>query len=94
MVNSCGVNKLEATITLEFDDEETAAAVTDAISPDNFTVPAGLFVKTHREKRCVITEVKIEDKASTFVSTIDDLLFSLSVAEKTLRAAKESESAT
>ena len=90
MVDNCEANRLEATITLEFDNEKIAAAVADAISPDNFKIPAGLFIKTYREKCCVVTEVKVGDKISTFISTIDDLLFSVSVAEKALRAARES----
>ena len=83
------VSSLEATIKLEYDDEQTAAAVADAISPDNFNIPSGLYVKTRREGLCVVTEVKIEDKIPTFISTIDDLLFSVSVAEKTLKVAKD-----
>jgi hypothetical protein len=76
---------LEATITLEYGDAKTADAVANAVSPDNFETPVGLFIKTLRKDSVVLTEVKTEGKLSTFIATIDDLLFSVSTAEKTLR---------
>jgi hypothetical protein len=79
---------LEATITLEYGDERTAVAVADAVSPDNFKTPAGLQVKTSRENSKVITQIQCEGKLATFTATIDDLLFSASTAEKTLKAIK------
>jgi hypothetical protein len=77
---------LEATITLEYGDAKTADAIANAVSPDNFKTPTGLFIKTVREGSHVLTEVKAEGKLSTFIATIDDLLFCVSTAEKTLRA--------
>jgi hypothetical protein len=76
---------LEATITLEYGDAKTADAIANAVSPDNFKTPAGLFIKTIRKGNHVITEVKTEAKLATFIATIDDLLFCVSTAEKTLR---------
>jgi tRNA threonylcarbamoyladenosine modification (KEOPS) complex Pcc1 subunit len=76
---------LETAITLEYRDEKTAKAVFNAISPDNFKTPIGLKVKTTREKKKVITQIQCECKLATFIATIDDLLFSASTAEKTLR---------
>lgn len=75
---------MEAKITLEYPDEKTAEAVTNAISPDNFKTPIGLNVKTSRENNKVISHVRCESKITTFTATIDDLLFSASTAEKTL----------
>jgi hypothetical protein len=80
---------LEATITLEYGDAKTAASIANAVSPDNFKAPAGLFIKTFRNGNSVVTEIKAEEKIATFIATIDDLLFSVSTAEKTLRIAKE-----
>jgi hypothetical protein len=77
---------LEAKITLEYGDVEIADAVANAVSPDNFKTPIGLFIKTTRKGRYVLTEVESEKKLSTFIATIDDLLFCVSTAEKTLRA--------
>jgi tRNA threonylcarbamoyladenosine modification (KEOPS) complex Pcc1 subunit len=76
---------LDATITLEYTDEKTAKAVANAISPDNFKTPTGLKVKTVRENKKVVTTIHCEGKLATFTATIDDLLFSASVAEKTLK---------
>ena len=84
-VNNCGARKLDATITLEYADEKTAKAVAQAVSPDNFKTPIGLQVKTFSENNKVITTISCEGKLATFTATIDDLLFSASVAEKTLK---------
>ena len=75
---------MEATITLEYGDTEIADAVANAVSPDNFKTPPGLSIKTASKGSRVLTEVKAEGKLSTFIATIDDLLFCVSTAEKTL----------
>jgi hypothetical protein len=75
---------LEATITLEYADQKTAEAVAKAVSPDNFKTPVGLQVKTSQTNNKVVTEIRCEGKLATFTATIDDLLFSVSTAEKTL----------
>jgi hypothetical protein len=84
--NSCGAKSLLATITLEYSNERTAEAVADAVSPDNFKTPVGVQVKTTRIGCLVVSEVNCEGKLATFIATIDDLLFSSSTAEKTLKA--------
>jgi tRNA threonylcarbamoyladenosine modification (KEOPS) complex Pcc1 subunit len=76
---------LEATIKLEYSNPKTADAIADAVSPDNFKTPTGLTIKTERKNSQVVTEMKAEGKLSTFIATIDDLLFCVSTAEKTLR---------
>ena len=76
---------MEATITLEYGSEKAAGALANAVSPDNFKTPTGLTIKTERKNNYVITEVKTEGKLATFIATIDDLLFCVSTAEKTLR---------
>ena len=78
------MRKLEATIKLEYGDAKTADAIANAVSPDNFKTPKGLSIKTLRGDNQVLTEVKNEGKFSTFIATIDDLLFCVSTAEKTL----------
>ena len=79
---------MEATITLEYADEKTAEAIADAVSPDNYKTPAGLAIKTVRIGNAVVTEINAETKIATFIATIDDLLFSASTAEKTLKIAQ------
>ena len=76
---------MEATITLEYGDAEIADAIANAVSPDNFKTPAGLRIETVRKGGSVLTEIKAEGKLATFIATIDDLLFCVSTAEKTLR---------
>ena len=82
------MRKLKATITLEYGDAKTADAVANAVSPDNFKMPAGLFIETARKGSRVVTEVKTEGKLATFIATVDDLLFCVSTAEKALRTVK------
>ena len=76
---------MEATIKLEYSNPKTADAIADAVSPDNFKTPTGLTIKTEIKNSQVVTEMKAEGKLSTFIATIDDLLFCVSTAEKTLR---------
>ncbi len=77
---------MEATIKLEYGDPKTADAIANAVSPDNFKTPTGLTIKTERKSNNVITEIQTEEKLATFIATIDDLLFCVSTAEKTIRA--------
>jgi tRNA threonylcarbamoyladenosine modification (KEOPS) complex Pcc1 subunit len=83
------VNTLEAEIILDYEEAEIAEAVAKAVSPDNFKTPRGLSIKTTWGKEKVLTKIKCERKLSTFIATIDDLLFCISTAEKTLRIAKK-----
>jgi tRNA threonylcarbamoyladenosine modification (KEOPS) complex Pcc1 subunit len=80
---------LEAKITLEYDDEKTAEAVADAVSPDNFKTPIGLVVRTVWKNNKVVTEIKADGKIATFLATIDDLLSSVPIAEKTIKAVQK-----
>jgi tRNA threonylcarbamoyladenosine modification (KEOPS) complex Pcc1 subunit len=84
------VRSLQATITLEYKDEKIAKAIAQAVSPDNFKTPFGLNVKTERDSNKVITQIECEGKFATFTATIDDLLFSVSTAEKSLETIKSS----
>ncbi len=79
---------MEATITLEYDDEKIAQAIAEAVSPDNLKTPVGLKVETARDSCRVITLISCDDKLATFTATIDDLLFCVSTAEKSLGAIK------
>jgi tRNA threonylcarbamoyladenosine modification (KEOPS) complex Pcc1 subunit len=74
---------MEAEIVLEYDDANIAEAIADAVSPDNYGAPTGLFIKTESEKGKVVTQITCES-FQTFIATIDDLLFSVATAEKTL----------
>ena len=89
MASSCEVSRLEATITLEYEDVRTAEAVAAAVSPDNYKTPVGLAVRTMWTDNTVVTKIKTDGKMATFIATIDDLLSSVSTAEKTLKAVQK-----
>ena len=91
MGNSWLARKLEAEIVISYDSVESAKAVTEAISPDNFKVPTGLSIRTEREGNNVVTRIKCRRRLQTFIATIDDLLFAISLAEKTLKTARKLE---
>ena len=76
---------LKATITLEYSDVKTAKAIAKAVSPDNLTVPVGLQIITVSDDCKVVTDIVCEKKMVTFIATVDDLLFNVSVAEKALK---------
>jgi len=82
---------LEAEIVLDYDDRKVAEAVAGAVSPDNFKTPKGLSVKTDCIDKRVVTRIECTEKLSTFIATIDDLLFCVSTAEKILQTAEKLE---
>jgi tRNA threonylcarbamoyladenosine modification (KEOPS) complex Pcc1 subunit len=80
---------LEAEIILAYDSPLEAEAIAEAVSPDNVKVPLGLSIKTVRRKAKVLTRIECEEsRFGTFISTIDDFLSCVSVAEKALSAVK------
>ncbi|MEM3577628.1 MAG: KEOPS complex subunit Pcc1 [Candidatus Bathyarchaeia archaeon] len=82
---------MEAEITIEYDDSNVASAIANAVSPDNFKTPKGLTVDTFCEDSKVVTKIKCYEKFQTFISTIDDLLSCVSVAEKSLQILRKKE---
>jgi hypothetical protein len=77
---------LKATVTLEYDHAKTAKAVAAAVSPDNLKAPADMTVTTIQKGNAVTTDIDTKGKMDTFIATIDDLLFCVSVAETALKA--------
>jgi len=74
---------MEAKIILVYEDQKEAKAVSEAISPDNIKVPKNLSVETSRAENRVETLINYEgENLRTLLSTIDDLLSSVSIAEK------------
>lgn len=78
---------MEAEIKLQYSDVKYAKAVAEAVSPDNIKTPSGLTVKTVQKGNSVVTNITCQRKLPTFTATIDDLLFCVSVAERTLQTA-------
>lgn len=80
----------EAEIVLIYEDERKAEAIAKAISPDNASAPPYMSIETVGLGRKVVTHIRCEkDKFATFVSTIDDLLSCVSVAEKVFLEVKK-----
>jgi tRNA threonylcarbamoyladenosine modification (KEOPS) complex Pcc1 subunit len=82
---------LEAEILIDYDNSMIAQAVAKAVSPDNLKTPKGLSVKTICNDGKVVTAIVAQRKFATFIATIDDLLFCVSIAEKAIQAARELE---
>lgn len=80
---------MEAEILLEYDDAKTAEAIAKAVSPDNFKTPHGMFIKTVKKNKAVMTSLRFDGKLATLIATIDDLLFCTTTAENTLKTAKK-----
>jgi len=78
---------LEAEILLSYKTIREAKAIAKAVAPDNVKVPKGLVIKTERQGRRVLTKVKC-GKLLTFIATIDDLISSVSVAERSVSAVR------
>ena len=79
---------MEAEIVLSYKNEREAEAVAKAVSPDNFKVPRGLFIKTTHRGTKVLTTLRCDLSLQTFMATIDDLLRCVSVAEKVFTSIK------
>ena len=79
---------MEAEITLKYEDAKDAEAVAKAVSPDNFKASPSLPIETTSKENNVVTYIRCRRKIPTFIATIDDLLFCVSIAEKTLQTAK------
>jgi len=80
--------KIEAKIVLKYENEEKAEAVASAVSPDNVKYPE-LSIRTFNDGCQVATLVSCKGKIGTFITTVDDLLRCLIVAEKTINLVKE-----
>lgn len=80
---------MEAEIILEYKDAKVADAVAKAVSPDNFKAPPSLSIETTSKGKNVVTYIRCRRKIPTFIATIDDLLFCVSITEKTLQTAKK-----
>jgi len=75
---------VEIEITIEYGDPNVAEAIANAVFPDNYGAPTGLSAETRAEKTKLVAKIKCREHFPTFVATVDDLLFSVATAEKTL----------
>ena len=75
-------------ITWHYGDERKAKAIAEAIEVDNQAMPSGLKkslnVRTRWENGDVITKVKYSGEIETLIKALDDIVFSVKIAEETL----------
>ncbi len=74
----------EAELTLNYNNEETARAVADAVGPDNYQAPEGMEVTVKVKKAQIEVHVICPKGVGSLISTLDDLMRCLAAAEKTI----------
>jgi hypothetical protein len=77
--------KLRAELSFIYGSSKDVEAVAEAVSPDNFTVPEGLEVKSTARNNELFSTVHCDKSLMTFLATLDDLLACISVAEKVVK---------
>ena len=75
----------EADLKFLYPNEETARAVAEAISPDNYQAPKSLELSVERKGKEIAIKVLCPKGVGSLISTLDDLLSCLSAAEKVLK---------
>jgi phosphoserine phosphatase len=73
-----------AHLSFSYEKEETAKIIVGAISPDNFKVPTGLIIKSSRQRTTVHIRIACAKGSGTLLATLNDLLSSIQLAEKTV----------
>lgn len=76
--------KTSATIVIKFCDEEEAASVLKAVEPDNSPLPQGLRIEARQDGPTLSFEITCDKGPESLLSTIDDLLAAIQLAEKTV----------
>jgi hypothetical protein len=74
----------EADLKLRYHKEETARAIFEAISPDNYQAPKGLELRVERIGTEITVKILCPKGVGSLISTLDDLLSCLGAAEKAL----------
>jgi len=88
LVSNWELQVVDAEISLSYKTVSEAEAVAKAVSPDNVKVPRGLFIRTTRHGTRVSTRIRCRTKLLTFIATVDDLMTAVSIAERSISAAK------
>jgi len=78
--------KAKAEIVWHYGDEKKAKAIAEAVEIDNQSIPEGLKkslnVETRWENGNVITKVKYSGEIESLIVALDDLVFSVKIAEE------------
>jgi phosphoserine phosphatase len=82
-----GINKVE--FNFIYSKEQKAKAIMQSIAPDNFKTPFGLIIKTKQDGRKVEVKIVTIKGVETLLSTINDLLSCIQIAEGVLNVVEE-----
>lgn len=74
--------KMRAKVVCEYKNGSISRSIASALAPDNLQAPENVKIVTKAEGRLVVTEIELDGKVETLLSTLDDLLFCTSTAEK------------
>lgn len=77
--------KFKAVIHINAGTTLKAKAIVDSVKSDDLTAPEGLTVNTQAKKDRIVSIVESQKSFKTFLATVDDLLLSIQVAQKTLK---------
>ena len=82
--------KLEASVCIVYSCAREANSVARAVTPDNAETTQGMLLKVWNVESQLSTLLICEKSVKTFISTLDDLLACITVAEKTITSVKNS----
>lgn len=74
----------KAIIRIRFCDEGEARIVRQAVEPDDTPLPPGLLIETRQDSALLFFEITCDRGPESLLATIDDLLASIQLAEKTI----------
>jgi phosphoserine phosphatase len=80
-----GCRGAKAYVSFRYRTEVAAKVIVGAVSPDNIPVPPGLSIKSSRREAKAETRVFCAKGVGTLLATLDDLLSSIQLAEKTIQ---------
>ncbi|MBS7619414.1 hypothetical protein KEJ21_02055 [Candidatus Bathyarchaeota archaeon] len=72
-------------IKINYPDKASAESILKAISPDNRSAPPGIEIKSEVSKNAVKLSISCVKGLGSLISTIDDLLSCIQIAEKALK---------
>ena len=75
-------------MTITYENNKIADSIVEALLPDDRSAPPSLKLRTWSKGKLLNSEIECKGKFETFISTVDDLLASIQVAEKNLEILK------
>lgn len=79
-----GRPEVTATISIRYRDEETARAVWEAVSPDNFQAPQGVTVEAETAGGVLRFSIVCLRGLGSLIATVDDLLSCVQAAGRAI----------